>query len=134
MWKSVLLMALALAATVASADDQQADEAFFAAISANPASLENLLAERFVYRTSRGTTIGKRALIEELLSGRTRVDAPRISDGAVVAHGGTRVSTGIVTLQILGGSAPQTSRSRFTHVWVREEGRWRLLFRESSIL
>lgn len=134
MWKSVLLMALALTATVASADGQQADEAFFAAISANPASLEHLLAERFVYRTSRGTTIGKRALIEELLSGRTRVDAPRISDHAVVAHGGTRVSTGVVTLQILGGAAPQTSRSRFTHVWVHDEGRWRLLFRDSSIL
>lgn len=124
----------ALPGSPASAAGGREDEAFFAAISANPAALQQLLAERFVYRTSRGPVIGKRALIDELRSGRTRVSAAEISEYLTVTERGTRVGTGIVTLQVLTAEGTQTSRSRFTHVWVREATGWRLLFRESSIL
>ncbi|MBU6377422.1 MAG: DUF4440 domain-containing protein [Gammaproteobacteria bacterium] len=124
----------ALLATNAFADGQREDAAFFAAISSDPATLSALLADRFVYRTVRGTTLGKQALIDELRSGRTRVASPRISDFAVVAQEGTQVSTGVVTLEVLGADGPTTLRSRFTHVWVREAKGWRLLFREASIL
>lgn len=123
----------ALAAAPAGPDDAL-DRAFFAAISADPARLELLLADNFLYRTSAGTTIGKPALIDELRSGRTRVAAPQLSNHALAASGKTRVSTGEVTLEVETTSGTRFVRSRFTHVWVRESGRWRLLYRESSIL
>lgn len=123
-----------LLATAIAADGPSPDHDFFAAISANPTALEKLLAERFVYRTSRGSTIGKRALIEELASGRTRVTDPRIDDHARTIQDRTLVSTGVVTVEATDAAGTRTIRSRFTHVWIRTNDHWQLLFRESFVL
>lgn len=123
-----------LIVTAAAADSPSPDERFFAAISTNPAALESLLAERFVYRTLRGSTIDKRALIEELASGRTRVTDPRIADHARTMQDRTLVSTGVVTVEATGADGTRTIRSRFTHVWVQAGDHWQLLFRESIVL
>lgn len=116
-----------------AADAPPPDYVFFAAISANPGSLEDLLAEPFAYRTSRGSTIGKKALIDELRSGRTRVIAPQITETSSTTQGNTTVSVGVVTLRAISGEGEQIIRSRFTHVWVKQHNRWQLLFRESTI-
>lgn len=122
-----------LVRTAHAADAPPPDDVFFAAISTNPGALENLLAERFVYRTSRGSTIGKKALIDELRSGRTRVSGPQITESSSTTQGDTTVSIGTVTLRAISGDGEQIIRSRFTHVWVKQRNRWQLLFRESTI-
>lgn len=119
--------------TARAAETAPPDDAFFAAISTNPEALENLLAERFTYRTSRSSTIGKQALIDELCSGRTRVNDPQLTDSSSTTRGDTTVSVGVVTLRAISSEGEQIIRSRFTHVWVRQQNRWQLLFRESAI-
>ena len=85
--------------TACAADTAPPDDAFIAAISTNPDALETLLAERFTYRTSRSSTIGKQALIDELRSGRTRVNDPQLTNSSSTTQGDTTVSVCVVTLR-----------------------------------
>ena len=109
-----------------------ADREFFDCIATRPRDLEGLLSADFVYRTREGGSVGKTALIARLSSGMTRVRAPKIEHASVVDRSPTGVSTGIIELEVESAAGWQVVRSRFTHVWIFEGERWRLLYRESQ--
>ena len=112
---------------------READRAFFAAIASHPpAALEDLLDEGFAYRTSRGAVIGKRALIDHLSQGLTRVSATRSLRALRARAADTAVITGVAEVLVEEADGPRTVWSRYTHVWVARKGRWRLLYREAS--
>lgn len=134
------LAALALGSTAFARDGaateealREADRAFFAAIAAHPpTALETVLDEAFAYRTSRGAVIGKRALIGHLSQGLTRVAGTRSLRALHARSGDTAVVTGIAEVSVAETDGPRTVWSRYTHVWVQREGRWRLLYREAD--
>lgn len=110
------------------------DQSFYAAIATQPAALESLLAEHFGYRTTTGSIIGKRALIDRLTRGETRVTEPVIYEYERHRSGDTTVSSGRVRLIALEGIQRIPINASFLHVWVREAAVWRLAWRESTIL
>lgn len=117
----------------AQADPLVADRAYFAAIASHPPSaLEDLLDDAFVYRTSRGTAIGKRALIGHLTQGLTRIASIRSLRAVPARDGDTVVVTGVAEVTLDETAGPRTVWSRYTHVWVQRDGRWRLLYREAG--
>lgn len=130
----LLLLATAASAADSANEVEAADRAFFETITTRPRSLEHLLAENFVYRTSEGTTIGKAALIQRLESGATRVRAPRIRHTQHASQSSTAVSRGIIELEFETPAGWQRVRSSFTHVWIHETAHWQLLYRESTVL
>ncbi len=119
----------------ASADDGvlAADRAYFEAIASRPpTALEGLLEEAFVYRTSRGAAVGKRALIGHLSQGLTRVADIKSWRRTPAVSGDTAVVTGIAEVTVTEADGPRVVWSRYTHVWVSHAGRWRLLHREAT--
>ena len=141
-WPALLLCAAACVATTsdagagndavdAGASVKAADREFFECITMRPGDLEGLLSADFVYRTREGSSIGKSALIARLSSGATSVRTPRIEHAGVIEKSPTGVSTGSVELEVESASGWQPVRSQFTHVWIFEGDRWRLLYRES---
>jgi ketosteroid isomerase-like protein len=132
---SLALTRTALGQAVVPGDDalREAARAFFAAIAAHPpAALEDLLDEGFAYRTSRGAVIGKRALIDHLSQGLTRVAATRSLRAVRTRTADTAVVTGVAEVFVEEADGQRAVWSRYTHVWVRREDRWRLLYREAG--
>ena len=122
-------------AHAAAADDGvlAADRAYFEAIASHPPSaLETLLEESFAYRTSRGAVIGKRALIGHLSQGLTRVAGIKSWRRTVAVSGDTAVVTGVAEVTVTEKDGPRVVWSRYTHVWVSRDARWRLLHREAT--
>lgn len=129
----VLLPVIAKAAVPCPNRDQDSlDRSFYAAIADEPERLRALLTEDFVYRTTAGTDIGKQALITHLLAGKTRVKSPAIVSIRHLCRPDTLLSAGAVELSVEESDGPRPVRADFTHVWVREDGVWRLLYRRSE--
>lgn len=133
------LLSLLLVPAVATADlpcphpDQDGlDHDYYSAIADDPERLHQLLADDFVYRTTAGTDIGKQALISYLLAGKTRIKSPAIVSIRHLCRPDTLLSAGAVELLVEEGDGPRPVRADFTHVWVREDGVWRLLYRRSE--
>lgn len=119
----------------AAADDGvlTADRAYFAAIASHPpTALEALLEEAFAYRTSRGAVIGKRALIGHLSQGLTRIADIKSWRRTVAVSGDTAVVTGVAEVTVTEQDGPRVVWSRYTHVWVSRDARWRLLHRDTT--
>ena len=120
-------------ATTTDDSPVDADRAYFAAIASHPpAALEDLLDDGFVYRTARGTAIGKRALIGHLAQGLTRVAKIRSLRAVPARNGDTAVVTGVAEVTLDEAQGPRTVWSRYIHVWTLRDGRWRLLYREAG--
>lgn len=111
-----------------------ADQTFYDAIATRPAALESLLANHFGYRTTTGSVLGKRALIDRLVRGETQVVEPVIYENDIQQSGDTAVSSGRVKLLALDGTNRIPIHASFLHVWIRESATWRLAWRESTIL
>lgn len=110
-----------------------ADRAYFEAIASHPpTALEGLLDEAFAYRTSRGNAIGKRALIDHLSKGLTRVADIKSWRRTPTVSGDTAVVTGVAEVTVDETDGPRVVWSRYTHVWVSRTGRWQLLHREAT--
>lgn len=111
----------------------EADRAFFGAIAARPpTALEDILDEGFSYRTSRGGHIGKRALIGHLSQGLTRISETRSRRAIRARSQDTAVVTGLAEVTVQEADGPRTVWSRYTHVWSMRDGRWRLLYRDTT--
>ena len=113
-------------------DAAQLDDDFYLAITDQPARLRELLTEDFVYHTTADTRVGKDALIKLLLSGSTRVRAPAVVVIQRLCRKDSLVSEGEVTLEVVTATGSLPITADFFHVWVREEGVWRLLYRRSE--
>jgi hypothetical protein len=113
---------------------QESHQAFYRAVAAGGADLDELLADTFVYRTAAGTTLGKAALIALLGSGTTRVSSPVLAPGSTALGDDTAVSAGEVELGVPAGDAIARIRARYLHVWIRVSGRWRLGYQESDVI
>ena len=135
MWP--VLLGLLLAPQAGAADIDAAERAFAQAIAGRPGDLDPLLHERFAYRTTEGTTLGKAGLIAYLQRGATQVSRATLGDVERIEDRDTVVSTGELTVTATTPADPagREIRSRFVHVWVREGSAapWRLLFREARI-
>ena len=110
-------------------DPLAADHQFFISlIEANVEALDQILGDDFILiDVMRGAEISKSALLAVVGSGQLRFEAIEPIDSRMRLYQTTAVITGRTKMSGRFGEAPFTVSSRYTHVYVEQQGRWRLV-------
>jgi ketosteroid isomerase-like protein len=90
-------------------------------------SLATLLDEDFVITFEDGTTLSKTGYVSFMASPADRIDVAEMSDLKIRVHGTTAVVTGIYHERGDTKSEAYDYHDRFTDVWKKKNGRWRLI-------
>ena len=103
-------------------------EFFDALLGGSGSRLERVLAEDFqLIDVMTGSVIPRAVLIDLVGSGQLRFDDVDLIDSRVRSYGDAAIVTGQTRMK--GGFGEQTfeASSRYTHVYIREQDRWRLV-------
>src|SRR5216110_1914256 len=103
------------------------NERIQAQVHADAAALERIYADDFIGVGPSGTVRTKPQVISDFTSGDLRFQSITTDDVRVRLYGNAAVETGRSTMngQDKGNTVPQDTR--FTRVWVKQQGRWRLV-------
>ncbi len=103
------------------------NERIQAQIHADAAALERIYADDFIGVGPSGTVRTKPQVISDFTSGALRFQSITTDDVRVRVYGNAVVETGRSTMngQDKGNAVPRDTR--FTRVWVKQQGRWRLV-------
>jgi ketosteroid isomerase-like protein len=106
-----------------------ADRRFFAALlEASLPKLEELLAEDFLLiDVMSGSEVPRAAMLEALGSGQLQFQSIEPAERRVRRYGSTAVVTGRTEMAMRFGDSAVTACSRYTHVFVEQDGRWRMV-------
>ena len=104
-----------------------------AQIGADAAALDRIYADDFIGVGPSGTVRTKPEVISDFTSGRLKFQSITTDEVKVRVYENTAVETGLSTMvgQDNGKTVPRDTR--FTRVWVRQEGRWRLVANHYSL-
>ena len=104
-----------------------------AQINADAAALDRIYADDFIGVGPSGTVRNKAQVIADFTSGSLKFQSITTDDVQVRVYGNTAVETGLSTMtgQDKGKTVP--SDTRFTRVWVKQQGRWRLVANHYSL-
>ena len=113
--------------SVEQAIRQLDDERIQAQIRADAVALDRIYAEDFIGVGPSGTVRTKAQVISDFTSGDLKFQSITTDDVQVRVYGNTAVETGRSTM--IGQDKGQTvpGDTRFTRVWVKQQGRWRLV-------
>ena|SRR5262245_40121089 len=105
------------------------DRQFFSALlQANVTALDRLLADDFLLiDVMGGSEIAKAPLLEVIGSGQLQFEAIEPADCRVRMYQTTAVITGRTRMRGRFATEPFTVSSRYTHVYVAQQGQWRLV-------
>jgi len=103
------------------------NERIQAQIHADAAALERIYADDFIGVGPSGTVRTKPQVIADFTSGDLRFQSITTDDVQVRVYGNAAVETGRSTMdgQDKGKTVPRDTR--FTRVWIKQQGRWRLV-------
>src|SRR5450755_914360 len=103
------------------------NERIQAQIHADAAALERIYADDFIGVGPSGTVRTKPQVISDFTSGDLRFQSITTDDVRVRVYGNAAVETGRSTMngQDKGNAVPHDTR--FTRVWIKQQGRWRLV-------
>ena len=112
-----------------ASDPRAAERAFFnALVEAGVEALDRVLADDFLLiDVMGGAEITKAALLAVLGSGQLRFKVIEPAEQRVRRYPATAVVTGRTRMRGRLGRVPFAARSRYTHVYVEQHGRWRLV-------
>jgi ketosteroid isomerase-like protein len=107
---------------------EDADQSFFAALrTGDGGALATLLTDDFVLiDVMRGGEVPRADLIGAVGAGQLRFDAIEVLASRVRPYGGTAIVTGETRMRGRFGDTGWSAHSRYAHVYVEQEGRWRL--------
>jgi hypothetical protein len=105
------------------------DRQFFSAlVDGSVKNLDQILADDFVLiEVVGGSEVTKPSLLEAIESGQLKFEAIEPADRRVRLYRTTAVVTGRTQMSARLGETAIAIRSRYTHVYVEQEGRWRLV-------
>ena len=117
-------------AAAAQSEEQRVlatEDAYVAAeVGRDEAVLRKLVDDRFVYNSSQGTTSGKEELIQRVL--KMSMVGQTLRERSVLLEGNVAFSFGTADLRFASPGKPETMSSlRYTSVWVKRDGQWRML-------
>jgi uncharacterized protein (TIGR02246 family) len=120
--------------SVEQAIRQVDNERIQAQIHADAAALDRIYADDFIGVGPSGTVRTKPQVISDFTSGNLKFQSITTDDVQVRVYGNTAVETGRSTMngQDKGKAVPRDNR--FTRVWVKQQGRWRLVANHYSLL
>lgn len=121
-------------ATVAdfSAEEQRVlaieDEYVVAEVNRDEAALRRILDDRFLWNRSNGSTTGKEAYIQNIMSDSFSLVGQTIRERSLLLQGDFAFVFGTADLRFARAGQPETMSSlRYTAAYVRHEGQWRML-------
>jgi ketosteroid isomerase-like protein len=105
------------------------DRQFFSALMAgNVEDLQQILADDFVMiEVMGGSEVTKSSLLEAMESGQLKFEAVKPAEMRVRTYPTTAMITGRTEISGRFNETPFATRSRYTHVYVEQQGRWRLV-------
>jgi hypothetical protein len=102
-------------------------EFFVRLVDGSAESINQLLADDFMLiDVLSGSLIAKPALLTALKSGQLKFEVIEPTDLRLRLYQGTAVVTGRTKMRWQFGESPFAVHSRYTHVYVQQQGRWRL--------
>jgi len=149
MMRTLVIAALALTAFTTSGQEQSAsrdhtstveqaiirldNERIKAQIGADPVTLDRIYADDFIGVGPSGTVRTKPQVISDFTSGDLKFQSIATDEVEVRVYENTAVETGLSTMvgQDKGKAVPRDTR--FTRVWVKQQGRWRLVANHYSL-
>lgn len=109
------------------------DARFRAQVQADTAALKNLLTEDLLYIHSNATVDTKAIFISNIKTGKTDYEfLQREGDAAIRTYGKFGISNGIVLAKGINHGAPFDIRIRYTAVYKKQKGAWRLASWQST--
>jgi ketosteroid isomerase-like protein len=136
----VSLWLLVIAAPVFAQESSEAelnrleDLRYEAMKNADARTMGELFADEFVYQTLQGVTHTKSSYIGVITSGDVKINTFKRENSRVRFYGDTAIVMATTHLDIaFKGEARQLSLF-YTNVWVKRDGRWQLVARQSTAL
>jgi uncharacterized protein (TIGR02246 family) len=136
----VPLWLLVIAAPVFAQESSEAelnrleDLRYEAMKNADAQTMGELFADEFVYQTLQGVTHTKSSYIGVITSGDVKINTFKRENSRVRFYGDTAIVMATTHLDIaFKGEARQLSLF-YTNVWVKRDGRWQLVARQSTAL
>jgi len=105
-----------------------------AQIGADRAALDRLYADDFIGIGPSGTVRTKPQVLSDFTSGTLKFQSITTDDVQVRVYGNTAVETGRSTMKGQDKNKAVPVDNRFTRVWVKQHGRWRLVANHYSLL
>ena len=103
------------------------NERIQAQIHADAAALERIYADDFIGVGPSGAVRTKPQVISDFTSGDLKFQSITTDDVRVRVYGDAAVETGRSTMDGQDKGKPVPHNTRFTRVWVKQQGRWRLV-------
>jgi ketosteroid isomerase-like protein len=105
-----------------------------AMVAADAATLSNLFDDDLVWTHSSARTDTKAGFLDALKSGGTRYLDIKRSDEKVRVHGNLAVISGTADMQVILKGERRELRNRYTNVWAKRGGSWKMLAWQSTAL
>ena len=103
------------------------NERIQAQIHADAVALDRIYADDFIGVGPSGTVRTKAQVISDFTSGDLKFQSITTDDVQVRVYENTAVETGLSTMSGQDKGKPVPRDTRFTRVWVKQQGRWRLV-------
>lgn len=112
------------------------DRQFFnALVDPSVEALDRILADDFVLiEVMGGSEVTKSSLLGAIESGQLKFEAIEAADMRARLYQTTAVVTGRTQMSGRMGETPFVARSRYTHVYVEQQGRWRLVTAQGTLI
>jgi uncharacterized protein (TIGR02246 family) len=110
------------------------DQRFLAMVKGDVAALERLLADDLTYTHSNGTVETKQQFLASITAKTLEYRAIEAEDVKVSLHGDTAILTGRAAVKVVNGGREMDLSLRFTAVYIREGGQWKLAAWQSTRL
>jgi len=104
------------------------DEYVVAEVNRDEAALRRILDDRFLWNRSNGSTTGKEAYVQSIMSDSFSLVGQTIRERSVLLHGEVAFVFGTADLRFARAGEPETKSSlRYTAAYVRHDEQWRML-------
>ena len=133
----LILISAALAFSQSSKAEQEllkANQEYDAAIVGNDVkTLERIFADEFVFTDYNGEVKNKAQQLDFFRSGALKLESGESDDVEIRLYKNVAVMTGRFTARRSAGGKKIEIRERYTAVWVKQKGRWRLVAEHGSL-
>jgi len=121
------------ASSIEQAIKQLDGERIQAQVGADAAALDRIYADDFIGVGPSGTVRTKKQVISDFTSGTLKFQSITTDEVQVRVYENTAVETGLSTMNGKDKGTAVPRNTRFTRVWVKQQGRWRLVANHYSI-
>jgi ketosteroid isomerase-like protein len=122
------------AATAGDVEDvNAAEEARYAVmIAQDRGAMAAILADEFIYHQPSGNVQNKAGYIDQITGGDVKINRAERYDIRINVYGDTATATGSTRVDVVLKGEPRLFDLRFLDVWVKRDGRWQIVARQSA--